>query len=676
MQWGSWQQQLSAEMSASTDAELHQLQLKGQAAAAAGQADSLQQQQQPAAAAAGSAGAGLAEWEAAGASKGVQVLLPQGVHTLSIAANLPPFTREQVQQHVDLWRSQEGAMVYFVNGSKAQGLCLVLPDGRVALPLWVMYDTGCELLLIEPGFARSIGAQRVLMDRPARVTLAGGEQREIMWGYKDLKLQLCAGTEWETGVVMNGYELEGAAGLFQVAIPRMFDHRVGGLGVHSVYKLYRFLPYLQSKGDVCTKAAVPVRTTVAEGRGGSAAAAPVGASSWRELIPARLPPTAADEAAAAVVSGAEQQQQSAAPESAAPAPAAGSEATLGAVGAAATDSLSQAAAASLAAAPVEPSSSSGEAPAEQPASSASVGEGFEAAATAQGGCGLMRADEPWQQRQEQQQELLQQEQLALSTGASSCSSVSSSEVLKEQLASSSSSSSSSSSGDESLPGLLHSSDEGGTCSQDGLSWVAPAAGQAAAAAGEETGPEKAVEGEGIEVWCECECGVEAECGGAEKEEPDQWADALEGRGAMWKGLRSLCDVYAVLLLEVTSAVAWLVYVLWVVLLRWPRLVLCYLHKLLAALLWRGMKFRSRPQQRLWLRGRARGHQLCAGLRPWRVCKALVLLLLILLVWGGAGVWATDSKQQQLSLLVTAGLTVWRAARPGVGLHLFHALCGE
>jgi hypothetical protein len=43
MQWGSWQQQLSAEMSASTDAELHQLQLKGQAAAAAGQADSLQQ---------------------------------------------------------------------------------------------------------------------------------------------------------------------------------------------------------------------------------------------------------------------------------------------------------------------------------------------------------------------------------------------------------------------------------------------------------------------------------------------------------------------------------------------------------------------------------------------------------------------------------------------------------
>ena len=201
-----------------------------------------------------------------------------GLHQpIKLADNLPPVEPVEVQRLVEEHKAQEGAMLFFRNGSRAQGLSLVLPDGREALPQRAMLDTGCELPLLEPAYARSIGAKRVLMDKPASITLAGGERREVLHGYKDIGMVLCAGTPWEFKVMLNFYEMEGAEGLFQVAVPSLFDHRASGVGADRLFKVYRFRPFL-SNGDVETVAGVPLRTWVSEGRRGGAVVAAVGAA--------------------------------------------------------------------------------------------------------------------------------------------------------------------------------------------------------------------------------------------------------------------------------------------------------------------------------------------------------------------------------------------------------------
>ena len=140
------------------------------------------------------------------------------------------------------------------------------------------------------------------------------------------------------------------------------------------------------------------------------------------------------------------------------------------------------------------------------------------------------------------------------------------------------------------------------------------------------------------------------CGGGCVEEQEVWGGWL---GAAFAPMWAMAS-------KLIFAVVWLV----ILPLTVPRLVLGYLHKRLAALCWRGCAFRSRNQRRAAARGRVAG-----ATRGWSCRQGLMALLLLwamMLVGGCGGVWAVDFRQHEWSLMVTAGLTVWRVARLEAG----------
>mgnify|MGYP001809930309 FL=1 len=107
-----------------------------------------------------------------------------------------------------------------------------------------------------------------------------------------------------------------------------------------------------------------------------------------------------------------------------------------------------------------------------------------------------------------------------------------------------------------------------------------------------------------------------------------------------------------------------------ILVAWPWVLLRALHLRLAALCWEGREFKSRQQQRLWNRGRARDLRVFRGWRCRQWYLAAVLVLLLLLSWCSTAAHAMDTFGVEANLLVTAGIAVLKARHPGGAARVF------
>jgi len=98
------------------------------------------------------------------------------------------------------------------------------------------------------------------------------------------------------------------------------------------------------------------------------------------------------------------------------------------------------------------------------------------------------------------------------------------------------------------------------------------------------------------------------------------------------------------------------------LLLWPQAVAAALHGRLAAILWSSWAITSRQQRRRWEKGRLKGGPY-RGMPARQFLFSVVLWLLLSMAWCCSATRGLDSLGMEYSLLVTAGLALWKARCP-------------
>lgn len=510
------------------------------------------------------------------------------------------------------WQQNEGGLVYFVNGRAEQGVGFSLPDGRFFLPRQVLYDTGCEPPIMSEVYGVSMGLRPESLPEPRFLIRADGKLATIDRQFRGISVVLARNTPHQVAFTLNFLCMPHSEKLYQATFPTVLDHKVGGLGVDRVDKVYRYRPGYAASGDKATVASIPVRCWRSECSQAGAAAA---ALSWREVGQGEWEAAAAavdrevQELTAAIFSSVreglegagkvgsegeagQQQVLWAAPPTSDVAQPAVAAAGLGQPGAAvpaaaARDAGLQAVAQPMAAAaqwkgPLAPSTAAAAPGAGLPlmggaASTAALLAAQPTAAHAQGGIG----------------------------------------------------------GDEQEPVGLR--------EEARVSWGEPE--EDWQDASDSWGQQQA--GDGLS---------------------SQRADSMGQQGPGFSALAA-----AGLGLGFDSAVGWgwegVGMVLMLVL--WPTYLLLMLHSRLAAVCWEGWDFRSRQQRRQWARGRGRQYAAFKGwsIRQWLLAGLLILLLL--LAWCSCAAEAMDPKGLENSLLLTAGIAVLRMRHPGGAARIFH-----